>query len=43
METFGQTCPLVPGDDRLGVVVKVETIVQPNLSSNQVEELFDRR
>ena len=42
VETFGQTCPLVPGDDRLGVVVKVETIVQPNLSSNQVEELFDR-
>jgi hypothetical protein len=48
VETFGQICPLVAGNDRPDVAVvvetievKAETIVQPSLSSYQVDDLFD--
>lgn len=44
VETFGQICPLVPGDDRLGVVMKVESDpVQTKAEEgrSQIDELFD--
>jgi hypothetical protein len=48
VRTFGQTCPLIQGNDRTDIAVmdaievKAETIVQPSLSAIQIDQLFDR-